>query len=209
MGKLSQEKVDEMYDAYIEKQTIASIVQACNVNKNTALKYINDGDVDRGISSFKSRMITAKKEAEKVADDKSDIYKKETLSMVRNYKGKLWKLLKNIDEFDVNTVTPTKLVFILKTLGELEANLSGESRTTRVEHTHNINLNLPPEKLDEVARICLTHIQQTADEDALTIAAIEDQSKKGSVVDAEFEAVEDEEKIYATIDDVEEYEDDE
>ncbi|MEE9581125.1 MAG: hypothetical protein V3V74_07415 [Nitrosomonadaceae bacterium] len=199
---ISIDKIDEMYDVYLERQSVAYLMSECSVSKGTARKYINSGDPGRGIESFKARYLALsskkQKKSEKTFEDKAEIYRQESLAMVRKFKGMIAKLLTDIKAFDPSSVSPMKMSMILESIPKIEAFLNGQA-TERVEHNHvhTASLDLPPEKMAQVARIILTHRQEQADVKAVRdrqlaenkIAVAEGRfGDVMEVVDAEFNA---------------------
>jgi transposase len=53
--KLTIEKVEEMFDTYVEHQSARQVSARCGVHYNTARKYIREGDQARGIEPFEQR----------------------------------------------------------------------------------------------------------------------------------------------------------
>lgn len=187
MGKITEEKIDGMFDAYLEKQTAVFISEKTGVHLNTAKKYINKGDSERGIQSFKERFAEGRKKQEETIDSKAEFYRKEDLEIVQNIKKKMWDALKRLDGFNENTITLNQYVDALERLAKLQQFLCGEAETiTRHEHINTIKLDLPPEVVDSISRIVLTHYQQLADEDATKARLLENGEPSKEVVDAEF-----------------------
>jgi len=183
MAKITQEKIDGMFDAYLEVQTAVHIVEKTGVHLNTAKKYINKGDPDRGVQSFKERFQVGRAKQEEVHDSKADFYKKEDLEIVENIKAKMWDALKRLDGFNENTITLNQFVDAMERLAKLQQFLCGEAESiTRHDHTHTIKLDLPPEVVNSISRIVLTHYQEAAD---IKVLEARDESSN-EVVDAEF-----------------------
>lgn len=187
MTKITQEKIDRMFDAYLEKQTAVHIVEKTGVHLNTAKKYINKGDPERGVAPFKERFEEGRKKQEELADSKSEFYKKEDLEILQNVKKKMWDALKRLDGFNENTITLNQYVDALERLAKLQQFLCGEAESiTRHEHINTIKLDLPPEVVNSISRIVLTHYQQIADQEAIEARQLEDGGPSSKVVDAEF-----------------------
>ncbi len=185
---ITQDKIDEMYDAYIDKQTAVHVSKACKVSEKTVRKYINDGDPDKGIESFKDRYQKVSVKAQEKSEDKAQIYFKENLALIRKFKGLVAKLLTQIDEFDVSSVTPMKLSMILDSIIKTEAFILGKA--TEVvkhthEHVHTTSLKLSPEAMSEVARIVLNDRQEKADQ----MAIAKRKRAEEEAMDADFEVI--------------------
>jgi len=187
MAKIAQEKIDGMFDAYLEKQTAVHIVEKTGVHINTAKKFINKGDPKRGVQAFKQRFEEGRKKQEELYDSKADFYRKEDLEIVQSIKKKMWDALKRLDNFNENTITLNQYVDAMERLAKLQQFLCGEAESiTRHEHINTIKLDLPPEVVNSISRIVLTHYQQIADEEAIAARQLEDGESSNQVVDAEF-----------------------
>lgn len=180
MAKITQETIDKMFDAYLEKQTAVYVVEQTGVHLNTANKYITKGDEKRGVQPFKKRFEEGRKKQEEKIDSKAEFYKKEDLEIIQSIKHKMWGALKRLENFNENTITLNQFVDAMEKLAKLQQYLCGEAESiTRHDHAHSIKLDLPPEVVNSISRIVLTHYQEAAD-----IEAIE--ARKVEVVDAEF-----------------------
>ena len=187
MARITQEKIDGMFDAYLEKQTAVHIAETTGVHLNTANKYVNKGDPERGVQAFKTRFEEGRKKQEEVADSKSEFYKKEDLEIVQNIKKKMWDALKRLDGFNESTISLNQFVDAMERLAKLQQFLCGEAETiTRHEHINTIKLDLPPEVVNSISRIVLTHYQEIADEKAIEARLLENGEPSNEVVDAEF-----------------------
>jgi len=183
MAKITQEKVDGMFDAYLEKQTAVHIAEKTGVHPNTAKKYINKGDPERGVQPFVDRFAEGRKKQEESNDSKAEFYKKEDLDILQNIKKKMWDALKRLDGFNENTITLNQYVDALERLAKLQQFLCGEAESiTRHEHINTIKLDMPPEVVNDISRIVLTHYQQLADQKAI--------EEREAPVDADFVEVE-------------------
>jgi len=187
MAKITQEKVDGMFDAYLEKQTAVHISEKMGVHLNTAKKYINKGDPERGVQPFKDRLQEGRKKEEELHDSKAEFYKKEDLEILQNIKKKMWDALKRLDGFNENTITLNQYVDALERLAKLQQFLCGEAESiTRHEHINTIKLDLPPEVVNSISRIVLTHYQEQADQKAIEDRQLKNGEPSNEVVDAEF-----------------------
>ena len=165
---ISLDKIDEMYDAYLDKQSVSFVMKKCSVSKGTARKYISVGDPNRGIDSFKTRYLDVSaaknKTSEKKFEDKADVYRKENFALLRKFKGMLAKALNDMKEFDVSTLTPMKVAMILEMIPKVEAFLLGQAtEVVQHNHVHTSTLGLPPDRMALIAKIVLEHRQEQAD----------------------------------------------
>lgn len=72
---LSEDKYNEMWDAYRDRQTVASVAEKCQVARATARKYIHRGDPNRNLEALAPRYQRWIEEVNKLADiDSAEVY---------------------------------------------------------------------------------------------------------------------------------------
>ncbi len=184
---ITQDLVDEMYDAYIDKQTAVHVSKVCKVSEKTVRRYINEGDEKRDIESFKSRYKKVSAKAQQKSEDKAQIYFKENLALIRKFKGLVAKILSQIDEFDVSTVTPMKLSMILDNIMKTEAFILGKATEIvehKHDHVHTTSLDVSAEAMADIAKIVLADRQKKSD-----MRSIAERKQAENALDADFEVV--------------------
>ncbi|MEE8323918.1 MAG: hypothetical protein V3R57_09880 [Candidatus Bathyarchaeia archaeon] len=198
-NRIPQDKIDEMYDAFIEEQSIQHVMTKCKVSKNAARKYVNEGDPKRDIPSFKERYKAVSVKNQKKSEDKSEIYFRENLALVRKFKGLVAKLLTQIEEFDIAHASPWKLQQVLDGIFKMEAFLHGQATEIthhQHNHVHTTKLDVSRETLSKIARLVLEDKREKSDRLAIR-NRLKEQNEKAleegryediiQVVDAEFE----------------------
>ncbi len=93
---ISREKYDEMVSAYFEIQTSGHVSKVCGVSLHTALKYINEGDLDRGMPPIRPRYLDAIKASHKKQDRVWADAQAESRELVRAEKALLTKALNSL-----------------------------------------------------------------------------------------------------------------
>lgn len=123
--RISVQKYKEMYEAYVEKQTANYLVTNCKVCHETATKYIEEGDPDRGLIPIAERFRRMQQEAARVEDLSLAKANRETSTLVKASKAAWGKRLELIlqNKENIGSLNPNQIVRNLKMIKELENDL--------------------------------------------------------------------------------------
>lgn len=101
--QVSRQKYEQMFEAFVEKQSVESVRRRVRISWATASKYIEIGDPSRGMESLRERYAKMQKTADRKADYSLARARADTLTLIRAYKTKLAQRIKQIDPAEMST----------------------------------------------------------------------------------------------------------
>lgn len=127
--KLSIDKYNEGYAAYLEKPTADHVAAQCGISWHTANKYCEKGDPARGLLPYKARAARAKAAADERAD--YDLAKARA-EFQKAARAAFLKGAQRIQSFDPSELDPNRIPDFLAKLEALIERTMGEA-DNRVE----------------------------------------------------------------------------
>lgn len=99
MTQISKEKYNEMVVAFEDTQTVSHVARACEVDMQTARRYIKDGSPGRGWEPIEVRYQNLQRRAFILADRRKAEMMADTIDKSRQLKNKLFdRLLEGLDD---------------------------------------------------------------------------------------------------------------
>lgn len=124
-NRITVQKYKEMYEAYIEHQSAAFVAGRCGVNERTAVKYIEEGDPERGLIALAERFRRVREEAARAEDLSLAKANRETSALVKASKAAWGKKLQDVlsAKNGLDGLDPNQIVKNLKLISEMEQEL--------------------------------------------------------------------------------------
>lgn len=122
--KLSIEKYNEGYAAYLEKPTAEHVASKCGISWKTANRYCEQGDPGRGLIAYKTRAARAKEAADLRADYDLGKARAEFQKAAR---ATFLKAAQRIQSFNPEELDPNRLPDFLDKLERLIERTLGEA----------------------------------------------------------------------------------
>lgn len=126
-GLLTVEQYNEMYDAYVVKQSASYVSSVTGISETTAKKYINKGDPGRSLRPLKDRFARMIEQTQERQDYDLSVARGEMQKIGR---AMLVKLAKRINDLDPSELKPFQIVPDLKNLQAVLERTLGVSDAT-------------------------------------------------------------------------------
>jgi hypothetical protein len=153
--QLSKEKVDEMWEAYLEEQSATYVANQCGVNFRTARRYIREGDDTRNMPSFQDRLNKIEDGARKKADAEVEKERVKTLKAVQDYEDRMIEALSQL-KMDPDDISARDLDILARLkqflLGQAESRHGPDDDGTDGEV---VSSKFTPEQLQTMAEALL------------------------------------------------------
>jgi len=129
--QITIDKYNEMWKAYVEHGTISGVARAVGVSRQTAKRYIDNGDPKRSLRSFRQRVRDV---VERIQDEEDIDYEKsmsKALQLVNKYEGIISKKIDSMISSDGEVTDlalasiPAELSAVLEKLAKTKSFLLG------------------------------------------------------------------------------------
>lgn len=165
---ITTEKYNQMYAAFCERQTARHVARTCQINSETANRYIEKGDPKRRLPAIRERWERTQRNAQMAEDYDIVKARREMQAVARAHLGKVAQRIRDLNPGDLDANNLARSLQSLQIVLERSLGVSDSTVTIRTDDRFS---TWSTEELLEFARTGTTPVHARGGDAAIAAGA--------------------------------------